>query len=54
MKDLMVEYIDKGKLIQELSDVINTAPMTYAGGLGLALSIVRRAPVVNIEKEETE
>lgn len=49
---LMSEFIDKEKLIQRLSDVINTAPMTYAGGLALAIDIVRSAPVVNKKEEE--
>lgn len=43
------EYIGREALIKGIVDIINTAPMIYAGGLGLALNSVRSAPAADVE-----
>lgn len=45
----MAEYIEREALIKRIGDILNTAPMTYAGGLGLALSSVRSAPTADVQ-----
>lgn len=43
------EYIGREALIKEIGDILNTAPMTYAGGLALALNSVRSAPAADVQ-----
>lgn len=42
------EYIGREALIKGIADIINTAPMIYVGGLGLALTSVRSAPAADV------
>ena len=46
----MPEYIDREILQKEISEILHTAPLTYAGGLMLAADAVRTAPAADVRE----